>query len=140
MNPDNDKTQVFARAFRLGIDKILLFVARSLSFFRSNSEKTRSQFTEIFHHTSDQVREKAEETRRAVKLRMAVLEIEHHLNRLYPQIGKIACDLLEDGRRSLLQNEDLKTRVEMAGEYRERLRSLRAEQEEHQEKQRGKGA
>lgn len=140
MKSDKDTGQIFAQAFRLGMDKLLLFAAQSLSFFRSNSEKTRSQFTEIFHTTSDQVREKAEETRRAVKLRMAVLEIEHHLNRLYPQIGKITCDLLENGKRSLLKNEDLKNRVEMAGEYRERLKNLRAEQEEHQQQKKKKEA
>ncbi len=84
--------------------------------------------------------EKAEETRKAVKLRMAILEIEHHLNRLYPQIGKIACDLAEEGKRTLFQDSDLKERIEMAAEYRERLRELRAQQEAHHEEQRKKEA
>jgi hypothetical protein len=125
---ERNTNQLFARAFRLGMDKLLLFMAQALSFFRANREKTSSQFKELFHTTSDQVREKAEETRRAVKLRMAVLEIEHHLNRLYPQIGKLTCDLLDTGKRSVLQDADLKSRIEMAAEYRERLRDLKQEQ------------
>ena len=91
MEPQKSGNQLFFKAIQLGVDKILLFGAQVLSFFRGNSGESRGRIKELFDTTSDQVREKAERTKRAVKLRMAVLEIEHHLNRLYPQIGKITC-------------------------------------------------
>ena len=120
---------MFFRAIQLGIDKILLFGAQIFSFMRNESDENRGRLRELFDSTSGQVREKAESTKRAVKLRMAVLEIEHHLNRLYPQIGKITCDLSEEGVHTVLQDEDLKSRIELASEYRERLKELRSEQE-----------
>lgn len=138
MKPEKEKNQLFAKALRLGVDKLLLFGAHALSFARSNSGTGRSKFKELFDTTSDQVREKAEITKRAVKLRMAVLEIEHHLNRLYPQIGKITCDLADRGVKTILQDEALKSRIEMADEYRQRLKELKAEQEEHHSEERKK--
>ena len=120
---------MFFRAIQLGIDKILLFWAQMFSFMRNESDENRGRLRELFDSTSDQVREKAESTKKAVKLRMAVLEIEHHLNRLYPQIGKITCDLADEGGQSILQNDDLKSRIELASEYRERLTELRSEQD-----------
>jgi predicted membrane GTPase involved in stress response len=122
---------MFFRAIQLGIDKILLFGAQMFSFLKNDKDENRGRLRELFDSTSDQVREKAESTKKAVKLRMAVLEIEHHLNRLYPQIGKITCDLADEGVHTILQNEDLKTRIELASEYRERLKELRSEQEVH---------
>ena len=130
MKPEQEgRNGMFFRAIQLGIDKILLFGAQMLSLFRSDSKQGRGRLKELFDTTSDQVWEKAESTKRAVKLRMAVVEIEHHLNRLYPQIGKITCDLADEGAHSVLQNEDLKSRIELAAEYRQRLKELKSEQE-----------
>lgn len=126
---------MFFRAIQLGIDKILLFGAQVFSFFRGDVDKNRGRLRELFDTTSEQVREKAESTKRAVKLRMAVVEIEHHLNRLYPQIGKITCDLADEGVNTILQNEELKTRIELAAEYRQRLKELRSEQDVHYNRQ-----
>ena len=126
---------MFFRAIQLGIDRILLFGAQVFSFLRGDVDKNRGRLREFFDTTSDQVREKAESTKRAVKLRMAVVEIEHHLNRLYPQIGKITCDLADQGVNTILQNEELKTRIELAAEYRERLKELKSEQEVHYSRQ-----
>lgn len=120
---------MFFRAIQLGIDKLLLFGAQAFAVLRNESGEGRGKIRELFDSTSDQVREKAESTKRAVKLRMAVLEIEHHLNRLYPQIGKITCDLADEGVKTVLQNDELKTRIELAAEYRERLKELKSEQE-----------
>lgn len=113
------------------LDGFVVFLDWTLSLLRINTEKTRQQVEQIFRVTSGQVREKAEETRQRLRLRMATLELEHHLNRLYPQIGKIVCDLAEDGKKMLLTDEELKTRIEMAAEYRQRLNALRDEQEAH---------
>ncbi|MCH7478239.1 MAG: hypothetical protein IIA14_09060 [SAR324 cluster bacterium] len=113
------------------LDGFVVFLDWTLSLLRINTEKTRQQVEQIFRVTSGQVREKAEETRQAVRLRMATLELEHHLNRLYPQIGKIVCDLADDGKKMLLSDQELKTRIEMAAEYRQRLNALRDEQEAH---------
>ncbi|MCZ6730270.1 MAG: hypothetical protein O7C61_11235 [SAR324 cluster bacterium] len=132
MASDKNTSQFLIRAFRLGMDRILLTAAQALAFLRTNSASTRIHVRELLDTTSDQVREKAENTKKAVKLRMAVLEIEHHLNRLYPQIGKITCDLAQNGTKLPLQDEALKSRIEVAEEYRERLKELKAEQESHQ--------
>lgn len=102
------------------------------SFLRSKTEDTRHQLKEVFYSTSDQVLEKAEETRKSVKLRMAILEIEHHLNRLYPQIGKLACDLAAKGAEDWPGDTDLRAKIELAEEYRGRLDELRGDLEEHQ--------
>lgn len=138
MKPEKEQNQLFSKALKLGVDRLLLFGAQALSFARSSSGSGRSRFKELFDTTSDQVREKAEVTKRAVKLRMAVLEIEHHLNRLYPQIGKITCDLADQGVKAILQDEALKSRIEMADEYRERLKELKAEQQEQHSEERKK--
>ena len=130
MKPEKSENQLFFKAIQLGVDRILLFGAQVISFFRGDAGNSRGKIRELFDTTSDQVREKAESTKRAVKLRMAVLEIEHHLNRLYPQIGKITCDLAEDGVKAILQDEALKSRIELAAEYRERLSELKSEQQE----------
>ena len=113
------------------LDGFVVFLDWTLSLLRINTAKTRQQVEQIFRVTSGQVREKAEETRQRVRLRMATLELEHHLNRLYPQIGKIVCDLADDGKKMLLNDTELKPRIEMAAEYRQRLDALREEQEAH---------
>ena len=66
-------------------------------------------------------------------LKTACLPVPPHrhwpASRLYPQIGKITCDLADEGVNTILQNEELKTRIELAAEYRERLKELKSEQE-----------
>jgi predicted DNA-binding protein len=90
----------------------------------------------VLYSTSDQVLEKAEETRKSVKFRMAILEIEHHLNRLYPQIGKLTCDLAEKGAKDWQKDKNLKTKIDLAEEYRQRLDELKKNLTEHQQKSR----
>ena len=128
---EKNQPSILLDIVRSATDKAIPFLAQGISLLRFNSEKTREQVKEMFHSTSDQVLEKAEATRQAVKLRMAILEIEHHLSRLYPQIGKLLCDLAEDGKKSFHQNPDVKTKLELAAEYRERLAELKAHQKEH---------
>lgn len=123
-----------ATLFRRGLDHALSLLMNWLSFLRSKTEDTRHQLQQVFYSTSDQVLERAEETRKSVKLRMAILEIEHHLNRLYPQIGKLTCDLATDGTDGWPDNADLHDKVELANEYRQRLDTLRSELEEHQQR------
>lgn len=136
MNPEKNQPNYLSNALKKGVERLVPFASHLFSFLRLNTEKTRHQFSEIFAITSDQVREKAEETKRAVKLRMTMLEIEHHLNRLYPQIGKIACDLAEQGKKNPLNNAELKQKIELADEYRERLKELKNEQTSLHQKQR----
>ncbi|MCZ6474350.1 MAG: hypothetical protein O7A08_09775 [SAR324 cluster bacterium] len=137
MSSGEDGKQMFFNAIRLGVDKLLLFFARAFPFLRGESGKTGQQIKDMLSSTSEMVREKAEFTKKAVKLRMAVVEIEHHLNRLYPQIGKITCDLADEGKKSILQNKAIKNRIEVAAEYRERLQELKAEQAAHHSKHKG---
>ncbi|NIP72732.1 MAG: hypothetical protein GWO16_06705, partial [Gammaproteobacteria bacterium] len=65
---------------------------------------------------------------------MAILEIEHHLNRLYPQIGKLACDLAATNADDWATDADLRAKIELAEEYRARLGELRGELESHQQR------
>ncbi len=104
------------------------------SVIRSKTDSTRNQLKEVFYSTSDQMLEKAEGTRKSVKMRMAILEIEHHLNRLYPQIGKIACDLSADGAKSWTKDKNLKIKMDLAEEYRQRLTVLKQELDAHHKK------
>lgn len=128
MKPEKKRSPNLSDTVKTGIGKLSPLLGQAFSFLRTNTEKAESQFKEIFQTTSGQVREKAEETRRAVRLRMAVLELEHHLNRLYPQIGKTVCDLVEAGKKSVLSDPDLKARLELAAEYHRRLEELKEEQ------------
>ena len=104
------------------------------SVIRTKTDSTRNQLKEVFYSTSDQMLEKAEGTRRSVKIRMAILEIEHHLNRLYPQIGKIVCDLAASGAKSWARDKNLKIKMDLAEEYRQRLTELKQELDAHQKK------
>ena len=133
MGPEKEERQFVLDFLRNAVDKAMPILEKSFSFFRLDPDKTREQVRDIFHATSDQVREKAEETRRAVKLRMAALEIEHHLNRLYPQIGKMICDMAEEGKKTFHNNPEIKEKLELAEEYRNRLAELRAEQRANRE-------
>ncbi len=84
------------------------------------------QVKKAWSSASEQVRERAETTRRAVSQRMTILEIEHHLSRLYPQIGKMLSELVESKRLVLGEESTaLATLVEQLQEYRKRLESLR---------------
>jgi len=139
MEPEKQQSQFLVELLNKLAGNTIVFFKQGFSFLRFDSEKTREQFKDIFNTTSDQVREKAEETRRAVKLRMAVLEIEHHLNRLYPQIGKLICDLSEEGKKTFHQNPEIKAKLELAAEYRERLVELRSQQSAQYESERKKG-
>ena len=87
----------------------------------------KSDLKRFYERTSEQFIEKTEETKRTVRLRMAILDIEHHLNRLYPDIGNMACDLWKAGETPLLDNDELKAKVELVWEYLERRETLRAE-------------
>ena len=106
----------------------------AVTSLRNDSERVRYQVKHLFDSTSDQVLVKAEETRKAVRLRMAVLEVEHHLNRLYPQIGKLVCDLSSEGRTDLLDDPDLNSKIQLADEYRRRLQELREQETEYHER------
>jgi len=93
---------------------------------RGNGE-WKDDLKRLYEKTSEQFREKTEETRKTVRLRMAILDIEHHLNRLYPDIGKLACDLWKRGEVPLLNNPDLRSKVELVWEYLERRDALKSE-------------
>ena len=132
MSEENDKKES-PSGIKKGIDQLTQIGSQLASLIRFNTEKTRDQVRDILYSTSDQVLEKAEETRKAVKLRMAIMEIEHHLNRLYPQIGKMTCDLAAEGKKQVLSDSNLTSQIDMAKEYRERLTTLRQELKLHQE-------
>jgi hypothetical protein len=132
--PSHDNGSQLSTLLRRVLDQALYMLMNWIAFLRSKTEDTRHQLKEVFYHTSDQVLERAEETRKSVKLRMAILEIEHHLNRLYPQIGKLTCDLHAKHDPGWPDDPDLHSKVELAEEYRERLGELRKELEEHQQR------
>jgi hypothetical protein len=96
------------------------------ALLRGNGE-WKEDLKRLYEKTSEQFRERTEETKKTVRLRMAVLDIEHHLNRLYPDIGKMACDLWKRGEIPLLNNAELRAKVELVWEYRERRDALKAE-------------
>ena len=96
------------------------------TMLRGDSE-WKDDLKRLYEKTSEQFREKTEETRKTVRLRMAILDIEHHLNRLYPDIGKLACDLWKRGEVPLLNNPDLRSKVELVWEYLELRDSLKVE-------------
>jgi hypothetical protein len=96
------------------------------TMLRGDSE-WKDDLKRLYEKTSEQFREKTEETRKTVRLRMAILDIEHHLNRLYPDIGKLACDLWKRGEVPLLNNPELRSKVELVWEYLERRDSLKVE-------------
>ena len=135
-NTDRNRSAAWAENLKRNADQLFGHATSWFSFLRSKTEDTRLQLKEVFYTTSDQVLEKAEETRKSVKLRLAMLEIEHHLNRLYPQIGKVTCDLAASGRRGWPKDEGLKSKVDLAEEYRQRLAELKQELHVHQKKYR----
>ncbi len=138
--PLNDYGTQLAAVLRRFLDYTIYYLVNWVSFLRNKTEDTRHQLKEVFYSTSDQVLEKAEETRKSVKLRMAILEIEHHLNRLYPQIGKLTCDLHAQGKGDWPNDADLRAKMDLAEEYRKRLDALRTELAEHQQRTRGRRA
>ena len=96
------------------------------TILRGDSEWTED-LKRLYEKTSEQFRENTEETRKTVRLRMAILDIEHHLNRLYPDIGKLACDLWKRGEVPLLNSPELRSKVQLVWEYLERRDSLKTE-------------
>lgn len=125
---DGDKPRGSPLAGALG--KLLKALAEWIpllpAFLRGDSE-WKEDFRRLYEKTSEQFREKTEETRKTVRLRMAILDIEHHLNRLYPDIGKLACDLWKRGEVPLLNNAELSAKVQLVWEYRDRRDALKSE-------------
>lgn len=99
-------------------------------WWREDSGGLAERAKQIFDTTSDQVLQRAEETRRAVKLRMAIMDVEHNLNRLYAQIGKLSCDAAPEESEGIPIRGDLADKLSLAREYRQRLAALREEQRE----------
>jgi hypothetical protein len=99
-------------------------------WWRQDSGGLAERAKQIFDTTSDQVLQRAEETRRAVKLRMAIMDVEHNLNRLYAQIGKLSCDAAPEDSEEIPIRGDLADKLSLAREYRARLAALREEQRE----------
>lgn len=126
LKPKEPKGGVLSSLFGGVMGKVFPVFSEKMSEIRNSSLPAAKQVKKLFSTTSDQVLEKAEETRRAVKLRMAYLEIEHHLNRLYPQIGKLVSDLSREGKKNILSDPDIKSRIHLAGEYLDRLEKLKS--------------
>ena len=125
--------QKFTGVLKTLADFLIGMGASLLSLLKINTEKTREQVRSIVFTTSDHVLEKAEETRVGVKLRMGIMEMEHHLNRLYPQIGKITCDMAaQSTRKNPLSDPVLKAKIELAEEYRARVLELKEQLALHQ--------
>ena len=118
---------ILTDAFRNLAKGVAGVLPRVPSGLRGKTEATSNQLRKIYERTSSQVLEKTEETKKSVRLRMAILDIEHHLNRLYPDIGKTACDLWEQGKTPLRNNKELRSKVELVKEYRARRNELNAE-------------
>lgn len=97
-------------------------------WWREDSGGLAERAKQIFDTTSDQVLQRAEDTRRAVKLRMAIMDVEHNLNRLYAQIGKLSCDAAPEDSEEIPIRGDLADKLSLAREYRQRLATLREEQ------------
>ena len=130
----DSKLEKFLNVAKRGADFLIYFATHIFSFLRQNSGRTREQVKNLVSSTSDQVLEKAENTRKGVQLRMALLEMEHHLNRLYPQIGKMLCDLMADKVKNPTNNAEISEKIELAEEYRGRVAELKAKIAEHQQK------
>lgn len=127
MGDESRKGGILVQAGRQMLDRVNRVAPGLTGLFTGKTPWTREQLRAIYNRTSEQVLEKTEETRKVVRLRMALLDIEHHLNRLYPDIGKTACDLWERGETPLLDNVDLRSKVELVKEYRARRKTLRHE-------------
>ena len=120
------------------MERIRELLARFLyalrTFWPENTGDISRKAKLIFDTTSDQFLEKAQETRRAVKLRMAIMDVEHSLNRVYTQIGKLSCDVVREGVEAIPVNGDLSDKLTLAHDYRKRLEELRKEQEAPQQR------
>lgn len=125
---DGDKTPGGPLAGALGklLKSLMEWIPLLPAMFRGDGE-WKDDLKRLYDKTSEQFREKTEETKKTVRLRMAILDIEHHLNRLYPDIGKLACDLWKRGEIPLLDNADLRAKVKLVWEYRDRRDELKAE-------------
>jgi len=126
MNGENPRGGPLAVAVGKLLKSLIEWIPLLPAFLRGNSE-WKEDLRRLYEKTSEQFREKTEETKKTVRLRMAILDIEHHLNRLYPDIGKMACDLWKRGETPLLDNAELRGKVKLVWEYRDRRDALKAE-------------
>jgi predicted membrane GTPase involved in stress response len=124
-----DRRESRSSALQKVYDQLVDSAAKTVQFIRDNTGHAREQVQDLFQTTAEHVAEKTGEARRAIQLRMAIVEIEQHLNRLYPQIGKLLCDLIERQESAPLLDKDLRAKTELAAEYRGRLSALRRELE-----------
>lgn len=113
-------------------DQLVDTASKTARFIRDNTEHAREQVQDLLQVTTEHVSEKTEEARKSLQARMAMLELEHHLNRLYPQIGKLLCDLTERQLPAPLLDKELRGKLDLATEYRDRLASLRRDLEAQQ--------
>ncbi len=115
------------------VDRIRDMLAHSLGWINGlwfdDAGDLRRRAKMIFDTTSEQFFEKAQETRKAVRLRMAIMDVEHSLNRVYAQIGKLSCDVAPENGDSIPLQGDIAEKLQLAREYRARLLELRKEQE-----------
>jgi len=123
----------FLDALKQGLAQAMRQMAGWFAFLRDNTRDTRHQLKETFYQTSDTVLEKAESARKSVKLRMSILEMEHNLNRLYPQIGKMLCDQALQDKKAMPKDETLRQKIADADEYRKRVDELKEKLSAHQE-------
>lgn len=107
-------------------ERLFWSCGRFLFALRPHMERTGEGVQRFVRSATGQVRTQSEGARHNMKQRMTMLELQHHLSRLYPQIGRLACDMQADQR---LQHEDeeLTHLVEQAQEYRQRLKEIEAE-------------
>ncbi|MDH4224230.1 MAG: hypothetical protein OEW12_01120 [Deltaproteobacteria bacterium] len=120
-----EKENPLVGALRRGAENLVSFTRGAISPAKAGGPG--KNIRDFISRTTDALTEKTMETTQAVKLRMAILEIEHHLNRLYPDIGKTTYDLWASKQTPLLDNPDLKSKIEMVQTYRQRLDALKKE-------------
>ena len=125
---DKNLGNMIKSAVKSGMDQLTDAVMEGVSSLKRRG--VGEHFEDLMNNAPAQVMEKAGETKKAMQVRMAIRELEHHLNRLYPQIGKRTCDLAATGEKKLLENEELAKMVELASEYATRLKELREHQKE----------
>ncbi|MBI4081026.1 MAG: hypothetical protein HY423_00305 [Candidatus Lambdaproteobacteria bacterium] len=122
-------------ALTMGLRKLRDFapqaIAWTLTLLRTTSRSARHEMEQLFDRPQGEDLSITGDTRMEVRLRMAILELEHHLARLYPQIGKLACDLVAHHAEQPLGDEEIQTKVALALEYRVRLADLRQRLADH---------
>ncbi len=114
------------------LDNIVDSASRALDTVKGTTQRTKDQVQDLLLGAAEQIGDKAKETRHLVELRLAALEVEQNLSRLYPQIGKLICDAAEQGAAPAMPDRDLQAKLDLAGEYRKRLLELRSALESEQ--------